>query len=61
MYLNIKLLIRLLGLGTLFYVYFHGGILGAAYKPDHRGNPSMKKLSDKNYIFDINYSECKKS
>ncbi len=33
---------------------------GAAYKPDHRSNPNIKKLSDKNYTFDIDYTNCKK-
>ncbi|EQB92716.1 TPA: hypothetical protein L3261_002229 [Elizabethkingia anophelis] len=54
--------------GNFILSVFSWGILGAgidlgtgaAYKPDHRDNPNIKKLSDKNYIFDINYSECKK-
>ena len=32
---------------------------GGAYKPDHRNNNAIKKVSDKNYIFNIDYSECK--
>lgn len=30
---------------------------GAVYKPDHKSNPNIKKLSDKNYTFDIDYSK----
>ncbi|MDE5493712.1 hypothetical protein [Elizabethkingia meningoseptica] len=33
---------------------------GASYKPDHANNPNIKKLSDKNYTFDVGYSECQK-
>ena len=33
---------------------------GAAYKPDHTGNPDVRKLSDKNYTFTVDYPECKK-
>jgi hypothetical protein len=32
---------------------------GAAYKPDHKGNPAIQKLSTKNFNFDVDYSECK--
>ncbi len=30
---------------------------GASYKPDHRNNPSITKLSDKNYKFSVD-SNC---
>jgi hypothetical protein len=33
---------------------------GAAYKPDHNGNPSIQKVSTKNFIFNVDYSKCKK-
>ena len=33
---------------------------GAAYKPAHNTNPKIKKLSDKNYSFDVDYSKCTK-
>ena len=33
---------------------------GAAYKPAHNSNPNIQKLSDKNYNFTVDYSECKK-
>lgn len=33
---------------------------GAAYKPAHNANSSIKKLSDKNYEFEVDYQECKK-
>lgn len=33
---------------------------GASYKPDHVSNPSVKKNSDKDYTFSVDYSECKK-
>lgn len=31
---------------------------GACYKPDHKHNPAIQKLSDKNYIFTVDYSGC---
>jgi hypothetical protein len=31
---------------------------GASYKPDHIHNPSIEKMSDKNFIFTVDYSEC---
>ena len=33
---------------------------GAAYKPAHNSDPNIQKLSDKNYNFSVDYSECKK-
>lgn len=33
---------------------------GASYKPAHNSNSAIKKLSDKNYEFEVDYSECKK-
>lgn len=33
---------------------------GASYKPDHRKNPSIQKVSDKDYTFNVDYSDCKK-
>lgn len=33
---------------------------GAAYKPDHNGNPSIQKISTKNFNFQVDYSKCKK-
>ncbi len=32
---------------------------GAAYKPDHKNNPNIDKLSTKDYKFTVDYSECK--
>lgn len=33
---------------------------GAAYKPDHKGNTNIQKLSTKNFTFDVDYSKCNK-
>ncbi len=33
---------------------------GASYKPDHKGNSKIKKLSDKNYEFTVENPDCKK-
>lgn len=33
---------------------------GASYKPDHKGNPNVKKVDNKNFIFNVDYTECKK-
>ncbi|WP_313374465.1 hypothetical protein [Chishuiella sp.] len=32
---------------------------GASYKPDHRNNDAIDKVSDKKYIFNVDYSQCK--
>lgn len=32
---------------------------GASYKPDHRHNDAIEKVSDKQYKFNIDYSDCK--
>lgn len=32
---------------------------GASYKPDHKNNKSVERISDKEYNFNIDYSECK--
>lgn len=32
---------------------------GASYKPDHINNPAIKKVSDKNYTFSVDYPACK--
>ena len=31
---------------------------GASYKPDHKSNPAIQKMSDKNYNFTVDYSGC---
>jgi hypothetical protein len=31
---------------------------GASYKPDHKSNPAIEKMSDKNYTFTIDYPGC---
>lgn len=31
---------------------------GAAYKPDHKTNPAIEKVSDKNFTFTMNYEGC---
>lgn len=31
---------------------------GASYKPDHRHDPSINRLSDKSYVFIVDYSGC---
>jgi hypothetical protein len=31
---------------------------GASFKPDHKGNPAIQKLSDKEYSFTVDYSGC---
>ena len=33
---------------------------GASYKPNHKNNPEVQKISDKDYTFNIDYSNCKK-
>ncbi|MEK8181095.1 hypothetical protein WMW71_12155 [Flavobacterium buctense] len=33
---------------------------GASYKPNHKKNPEIQKVSDKDYTFNIDYSNCKK-
>lgn len=33
---------------------------GAAYKPDHKNNTAIQKVSDKKYTFNVDYSDCKK-
>ena len=33
---------------------------GASYKPKHKNNPSVQKMSDKDYTFNVDYNECKK-
>jgi len=33
---------------------------GASYKPDHKNNPAIQKVSDKKYNFNVDYTECKK-
>ena len=34
---------------------------GAAYKPDHKGNSNIQKLSTKKFNIDADYSKCKKT
>jgi len=31
---------------------------GASYKPDHKSNPAIEKMSDKNFTFMVDYSGC---
>jgi len=31
---------------------------GAVYKPDHKSNPAIEKLSTKNFVFTVDYSGC---
>jgi hypothetical protein len=31
---------------------------GAAYKPDHISNPAIQQMSDKNFVFSVDYSDC---
>ncbi|HLZ16259.1 MAG TPA: hypothetical protein VKQ08_04440 [Cyclobacteriaceae bacterium] len=33
---------------------------GACYKPDHKRNPDVQRMSDKNYVFTVDYSGCPK-
>ena len=33
---------------------------GASYKPNHKKNPEVQKVTDKDYTFNIDYSNCKK-
>ncbi|MFT5964896.1 MAG: hypothetical protein ACI9L6_001648 [Flavobacterium sp.] len=33
---------------------------GAAYKPDHKNNPSINKVSTKKFTFNVDYLDCKK-
>ena len=33
---------------------------GASYKPDHKGNPNIKKIDNKMFEFTANYADCKK-
>jgi len=32
---------------------------GASYKPDHKSNPAIQKTDMKNFVFTVDYSECK--
>lgn len=32
---------------------------GASYKPDHKNNSSIEKITDKDFVFNVDYSECK--
>ena len=34
---------------------------GASFKPDHRGEPSITKKNDKDYIFNIEHPNCNKN
>ncbi len=34
---------------------------GASYKPDHRSNPAIQKMSDKNFVFTVEYPDCPKN
>jgi hypothetical protein len=31
---------------------------GASYKPDHKNNPAVQKVSDKKYTFNVDYINC---
>lgn len=31
---------------------------GACYKPDHKHDPAIQRISDKEYIFTVDYSGC---
>jgi hypothetical protein len=31
---------------------------GASYKPDHKSNPAVQKMRDKNFVLTIDYSDC---
>jgi hypothetical protein len=31
---------------------------GASFKPDHINNPAIEKLTTKNFVFNVDYSEC---
>jgi len=31
---------------------------GASYKPDHKNDPNIEKVSDKTFNFNVDYSEC---
>ena len=31
---------------------------GAAFKPDHKKDPSIKKVNEKYYVFTVDYSGC---
>lgn len=33
---------------------------GASYKPDHISNPAIERLSDRSYVFTMDYSGCPK-
>lgn len=33
---------------------------GASYKPDHKHNPNVKKNSNKDFEFNVDYPECQK-
>lgn len=54
--------------GNFILSVFTWGILGlgidlgtgASYKPDHKNNPAVQKVSDKKYNFNVDYSDCKK-
>ncbi|MFN7372879.1 MAG: hypothetical protein ACK5WO_13830 [Cyclobacteriaceae bacterium] len=31
---------------------------GASYKPDHKSNPAIQKMTDKNFTFTVDYPGC---
>ena len=33
---------------------------GASYKPDHKNNQAVQKVSDKKYTFNVEYTDCNK-
>ena len=33
---------------------------GACYKPDHKRNPAVQQISEKNFVFTVDYSGCAK-
>ncbi|HFK5506813.1 hypothetical protein [Elizabethkingia anophelis] len=49
-------------LSVLSFGIIGGGVdlgTGAAYKPDHKDGTNVKKVSTKDFVFDIDYSQCK--
>lgn len=47
---------------TLFTWGLVGAVIdlgtGASYKPDHKNNPAIEKMSSKNFTFTVDYSGC---
>lgn len=56
---TISLVLGVFSTLTCFIYRIIGMIVGVLYKPDHINNNEIEKITDKDYVFTIDYSECK--